>query len=539
MLEKIKRRPLVFNQIVVLLVVLVLGALGLYSVRSMNLSAGQMGQGKDVVADILPPPLYLIEAQLVTYDLLKAGAAERPPLIEKLQALKKDYDTRNQYWEASDLDQGLKASLLGEQRKSADLFWKEALESFIPMIQANNIDAASASAKQLRSHYETHRKGVDATVTLGNKFAEDKMNDLAATAQRISWLLGGVSVLGLLLILALAVPTINRIYRSLHEANMAVGAIANGDLAFRMPLVSKDEIGQLVGKIGDMRESLADMVKSLRHDITRLVEESKKLHSVSASSAATAEEQSDAAASMAAAIEELSVSIDQVEENAADARRITQDSSKRTGQSATVISQAVQEMQRIAQIVTETACSIRGLEGEASNIYSIVTVIKEIADQTNLLALNAAIEAARAGEQGRGFAVVADEVRKLAERTSNATVEITGMINKIQGGTRSAALCMETGVTQAETGVALASRAGDEVAAMQDDSHRIATATDSIGLALKEQSSALKQIAGRVEYVSRGTENLANASRQTSRAVEDLDSLAENLDRLAGKFRLA
>lgn len=539
MLAFFKAKSLVLSQSLVSLLILALGGISLFSIHSMNDSAAQMGQGKDVVADILPPPLYLIEAQLVTLELLRSNASERAPLVEKLKSLKADYDTRNQFWEGSNLDASLKALLLGEQRKQADLFWAEIAQGFIPAIQSNATDAALASSKKLSAYYAAHRKAVDATVAMGNKFADEKLTLVATTSKRMNWLLGGMSGLGLLMILVLVVPTINRTYRRLDEANLVVGEIAKGNLAYRMPRAGTDEMGELIGKIAVMRNSLAELIKELRGDITQMAQASRALRDASASGTSTADQQSEVAASMAAAVEELSLSIEQVEENAADARGITLSSSERTRQSAEVISQAVEEMQGIAQVVTETADNIRGLEGEANQISAIVNVIKEIADQTNLLALNAAIEAARAGEQGRGFAVVADEVRKLAERTSQATVQITGMINKVQEGTRAAAARMETSVTRAGAGVALATRAGEEVGHIQDASQRIAQATDTISLALKEQSSAVKEIAGRVEHVSHTADALASSSRQTSATAEELDTLADHLQRRAAKFQLS
>ena len=539
MFKRLQGKSLVINQLVVLLVVLVLSGVGLYSINSIHDSASRMGQGKDVVADILPPPLYLIESQLLSQDLLRAGAADRPALIERLLSLKKDYDARNQYWVASDLEKDVKQSLLGEQRTQADLFWKESLDHFIPSMKAGDLDAANASATKLRTFYEAHRKGVDASVILANKFTEDNLNHLDQTAATSNWILVGVSVLGILLIAVLAVPTINRTYRGLREAGLAVGAIANGDLTYPMPAAGKDEMGELVGKITVMRNNLLDLINTLRHNIDSLVQHSRKLRDTAASGTNVAEHQADATSSMAAAVEELSVSIDQVEESAATARLITLESTERSNTGANVIHQAVEEMHHIAQSVTATANSIRGLEDEANQISGIVNVIKEIADQTNLLALNAAIEAARAGEQGRGFAVVADEVRKLAERTSKATLEIGSMIGKIQEGTKTATVGMEAGVARVEVGVTLASRAGTEIEQMQDASKRISQASDAISHSLKEQAAATRDIASRVEKISQGTDEITAASRQTSGAAAELEKLAANLGQIAAKFRVA
>lgn len=218
---------------------------------------------------------------------------------------------------------------------------------------------------------------------------------------------------------------------------------------------------------------------------------------------------------------------------------LTEESSRRTVESARIIASTIEEMHRIAASVTETAESIRALEDQAGSISSIATVIREIADQTNLLALNAAIEAARAGEQGRGFAVVADEVRKLAERTSTATAEIASTITTIQADASEAATSMLQGVERVQSGVALASKAGEELDLMREGSRKVTESVNAITTALEEQAMAAREIAERVEHVSQGTEAMVAVTRQTDQAAIGLKSLAQNLSNLASKFKTA
>lgn len=538
MLEKLRGKSLIVNQISILLILLLLAGIGLFALHAMKESADQMGQGKDVVADILPPPLYLIEAQLVSYDLLSADVSVRQPLIDKLHSLKKDYDDRNQYWEASNLDQDLKSSLMGEQRKYADLFWKEALEHFLPAIQASNLDAARTSAQSLRIHYEAHRKGVDATVIQSNKYAGDKLDALTMTAKQSYWKLGGATGFGLLLVLVLAVPTINRIYRSLGIAGEAAAAIASGDLSRPMPAAGKDEVGVLVAQLGIMRNNLHEIITAVRRNVEAVTHSASELSASAGMSARTGESQSEAASSIAAAMEELTASIDQVESHARDARDVTLSSGRQSEEGGRIIHEAAGEMQLIADTVNGTANTLRELEGFSGQISSIVKVIKEIADQTNLLALNAAIEAARAGEQGRGFAVVADEVRKLAERTANSTHEITGMIDKVQQSTQRAVQEMEAGVQRVNEGVGLANKAGDSVNGIRSGSEQVTRAVDEISHELKEQVSATREISQKVEQIAQGAEENSTTVAQTASSALHLEELARQLSGLAGKFRI-
>lgn len=346
--------------------------------------------------------------------------------------------------------------------------------------------------------------------------------------------------LGVIIIFSLGI--LRSIMNSLGgEPALAVSVtrrIANGDLAAPVPLAMGDE-HSLLASMGHMQGALREVVGDLNQNVRHVTACSSELFASSDSLSESAARQSSATASMAAAIEQLSTSIDQVADNSEDARAVTQNAVRRSADSAAVIQQAIDEMHHIADAVTQTASSIRQLEDKAGEISNIVNVIKEIADQTNLLALNAAIEAARAGEQGRGFAVVADEVRKLAERTSQATLEITGMIGSIQSQAENAADSMDSGVNQVQVGVKLASRASDEVAHMQEDSQRITAVVDAINAALKEQSAATREIASRVETVSQDTEKMAASSLQTKQAAQSLEKLAAALQQLAGRFRLS
>ena len=332
---------------------------------------------------------------------------------------------------------------------------------------------------------------------------------------------------------------LHRLSRGFAAAGEAAQAIAAGNLARPVAVDGEDEIGQLLAQMSIMRNNLQEVIGELRHNMEELSRQSRELGAASANVSGTAEQQAAATNSMAAAVEQLSVSIDQVESNASEARTVTLDSARRSEESTRIIRETIDEMHRIASSVSETASSIRELEGQVGEISAIVTVIREIADQTNLLALNAAIEAARAGEQGRGFAVVADEVRKLAERTSSATVQISSMIGPIQAKARAAGSSMDHGVSRVQAGVALASRAGDELHEMRQGSTQVTEAVDAITLALQEQAAAAREIAGRVEHVSQGTDEMVATSRQTDEAAFGLQRLAMGLAELSGKFRTA
>lgn len=346
-------------------------------------------------------------------------------------------------------------------------------------------------------------------------------------------------VIGLVAGLTLAFTIINRsVVRPLALAGEAVAAMAGGDLTQPMPAAGRDEIGTLIDRLATMQNGMRDLIGRIRSDIVVVNSSAKELADSAQSSSAISQAQSESASGMAANVEQLSVSIDQVEEHTLEAKSITQASGSQLEESGRTIESAASGIRRIADAVNITAGTIRELEGYSGQISSIVIVIKDIADQTNLLALNAAIEAARAGEQGRGFAVVADEVRKLAERTAHSTEEITGMIDKIQQGAQRAVAEMEAGVNSVSSGVELAHQAGDSVNRIREAGSKVSHVVEDIGFAIREQAVAARDIARRVEQIAQAAEENSAAVAQNAASAERLESLACSLEERIARFQV-
>ncbi|MEW6677532.1 MAG: PAS domain-containing methyl-accepting chemotaxis protein [Pseudomonadota bacterium] len=351
---------------------------------------------------------------------------------------------------------------------------------------------------------------------------------------------------GLLLVVILAVVAwplvawwvIRGLSGHLYQAVNAARDIAAFDFSRPVKLDGRDEVGQLLQQFAIMRNNLQEAAAMIQQNALRLDAAVHVLAGSSQSGAQAAAEQSEASSSMAAAVEQLSVSIDQMEEHAREASTVSSRAGEVSREGGKVVHNTATEIGRIADSVNAAATTIQALETYSTDISAIVDVIGDIADQTNLLALNAAIEAARAGEQGRGFAVVADEVRKLAERTSSSTQQITTMIEKVQGGARQAVREMENGVSQVSEGVQLAHRAGDSIGAIETTSQQVVGAVGEISNALREQAVAAREIARNVERVAQMTERNAQASQDTSEVAREVESLSRELRRLAGLFKI-
>jgi methyl-accepting chemotaxis protein len=259
----------------VLIVLLVVGSVGVVGVRHLANSANDMGMGKDVVADILPPPLFVIEAQLVAYDIASASAQGRAELLTKFQQLQKDYQDRNQFWELSNLDTAVKGKLLGEQRRYADLFWKEANANFLPAVSAGDQQRLESSLKLMRQHYDAHRAGVENTVVSASQFAESTLNDMGASSQRDTLTMLIVGAVGLLLVLVAMNRTSTAIICKVggepDTAAQAAGRIAQGDLNSR--------IDTSLGNSGSVMHAMSQMQSALREivgDIGKIVQSAER-----------------------------------------------------------------------------------------------------------------------------------------------------------------------------------------------------------------------------------------------------------------------
>jgi PAS domain S-box-containing protein len=437
--------------------------------------------------------------------------------------------------------------LTEEEKKLASEFvgkrqaWVTKMVAAADAVKAGDFspDKLAAFLAAGREERKAAHDTLDALMLLQQNEAKAEFEAAEAMYQSDKMVFTILLIIGLIFVLSMAYLTASHISRSLRTAGEFARSIASGDLTQPIPRAGEDEIGILMSQLGVMRNTLHELIAMISQNMRSLNQSAGELANSASSSSRTTEMQAEAASSMAASVEQLSVSIDQVDEHAREAHNVTQVSSSQSTEGGRIIHDAAAEMGRIADAVKSTASTIKELEGYSNQISSIVQVIKDIADQTNLLALNAAIEAARAGEQGRGFAVVADEVRKLAERTGKSTQEIGEMIGKIQLGTQRAVQEMEAGVQRVGDGVQLAHQAGDSVTGIRNSAEQATQAVDDISLALKEQAVAARDIAQKVERIAQGAEENSAAVAQTAASAHRLELLAAELNALAARFRVA
>ncbi len=333
--------------------------------------------------------------------------------------------------------------------------------------------------------------------------------------------------------------TLDTVIKPIQEGARILEAMGNGDLTVRVLTEFRGDHRLINDSINRVAERLSLALGEVAEAVSATASSSNQISSSTEEMAAGAQEQASQTAEVAGAMELMTRTIMANSKSAmatADTARKAKESATQGGE---VVKQTVAGMRRIADVVHSSAKTVKELGRSSDQIGEIISVIDDIADQTNLLALNAAIEAARAGEQGRGFAVVADEVRKLAERTVKATKEIAGMIKKIQVDTAGAVESMDRGTQEVESGILLADKAGQSLEAIVGVSQKVTEMVQQIAEASEQQSSSAEQISKNIEAISTVTNQTGSGTQQIARAAEDLNRLTENLKDLVGHFKVA
>lgn len=496
--------------------------------------------GKDLMADILPPPEYIIESQLTVHQMIyHTGSEEIQRHIKKLQQLKEEYETRHQYWEERLVEGEMKKALLQDSYKPAMQFFAIVENEFIPAIEnGKKEEAKSLLNGKLNDLYREHRLAIDRIAKMSAEWCVQNEQNAAAEVESGTVLVVVIIAVALGVIIAFSLFVSRIINRSMHNLTTRAESIANGDLTVEIRQLTNDEIGLLAGTFKKMVESLRHTIGGVQEATSTVASAATQISSNTEQMAAGAQEQTSQAGEVASAVEEMTKTIIENSKNASDTASTANHAREAAQQGGAVVKETVEGMKRIAEVVNKSAETVKALGKSSDQIGKIISVINDIADQTNLLALNAAIEAARAGEQGRGFAVVADEVRKLAERTTKATKEIAAMIQQIQTDTKHAVASMEEGTKEVDEGIQLADKAGESLKEIVAISQEVTDKVTQIAAASEQQSSASEQISKNVEAISTVTQQSASGIQQIAHTAEDLNRLTENLQQLVEKFKL-
>lgn len=391
-------------------------------------------------------------------------------------------------------------------------------------------DAAASRDRNMRLAISEKIKDFVALKDHSEQNQVSRMDRLERFEKNIKY---GILLLTLLAALVAAVFSkffVKAITSAIRRVSETAEKVAGGDLTQVIDAEADDEVGHLADTFNGMTDNLSGMIKKINEASMRLASASSQLSATSEQISKGAADQDSQVTRVAAAMEEMSASIQEVASHSAEAAKSSEDAAGIAKNGGGVMRSAVEKIEKISRSTNETATMVDALGRSSNRIGEIIAVINDIADQTNLLALNAAIEAARAGEQGRGFAVVADEVRKLSERTTKATKEIAEMIKTIQHDTSLAMEAMAEGGAEVDEGLGLVQDAEAALGVIVNRVGQVSEMVRRIAAASGEQGKAS-------EDVTQNVENIAGVIRQNSSAVNESTAAAQELARLAGALQ--
>lgn len=440
----------------------------------------------------------------------------------------------------------LRKNISGEEEKALFKEFDDSRAVFRPII-ARLIELSSAGKNaEALALYEgdavtaarAEQAVIEKLVELNTKEAKLSAEQNTAAAHSAARFTLIFALFGMVLAIGLGIFISRIITNPLQQGVEFAQAIAAGDLTRRLAMTSKDEIGSLSRALDAMVGNLREVIGKITTASDTVSSSAIQLSASSTQMATGTEEVAAQVGSVATAGEEMAATSMEIAQNcsmAAESSRLANDSAV---SGSVIVQETITLMNRIADRVKESAETVESLGSRSDQIGEIIGTIEDIADQTNLLALNAAIEAARAGEQGRGFAVVADEVRALAERTTKATKEIGLMIKAIQCETKEAVEAMEAGVKEVANGTAEAAKSGDALQNIHDQINSLSLQVSQMATAAEQQTATTTEISCNMQQVTEVIQDTAKGVDESAAAAKQLARMAEELQLLASHFRL-
>ncbi|MGL5374996.1 MAG: methyl-accepting chemotaxis protein [Aeromonas veronii] len=393
--------------------------------------------------------------------------------------------------------------------------------------------------------YTALSKSVASLIQINHGYASESRSDIVDSYQSANLSVTIALVLGLILVVVLSVVLTRQIRDPLIMLARQAQRIANGDLGqgelqqwIRDSRFNRDELGQLGSAINRMQGSLSDLVSEIAGSVSQLSSAVEEVSAISSQSASGMAIQQNEVSQVATAMNEMQSTVNEVARNTTDAMSAAKDASRTSAAGSEVVRSSIASIEEVSVKIEQAGTVVQQLEADSANISVVLDVIRDIAGQTNLLALNAAIEAARAGEQGRGFAVVADEVRSLAQRTQDSTAEISKMIELLQSRAAEAGNAMQLSRHQMQESVGLARDAGTSIETINGAVVRITDMNTLIATATEEQNAVTEELNRSIVNIHNAADENAQGAHQIAQACVELSKLANTLHHMTQRFTL-
>ncbi|WP_390896244.1 methyl-accepting chemotaxis protein [Pseudomonas syringae] len=501
-------------------------------------SRSQMGENADKAVD----QANRIEAELLKEDNILAfnGIVGVSKLIQQARFQVRGYTYSGRPDFEKDANKAIDDAVTGINTLAGDIS-----STYSPMLQQAiaGLNGYRAAVGRYRDAQAASKAALEKMTTLGVSMLATS-NDLitrqnksrdADSAKSVTMIAAATALALVLSILAAWVIT-RQITTPLQETLEVVERVASGDLSRNLNVDRKDELGKLQATIQRMTVSLRELVGGIRDGVTQIASAAEELSAVTEQTSAGVNSQKVETDQVATAMHEMTATVQEVARNAEEASEaaVTADRQARDGER--VVNEAIAQIERLASAVGNSSEAMGALKQESDKIGSVLDVIKSVAEQTNLLALNAAIEAARAGEAGRGFAVVADEVRSLAQRTQKSTEEIEALIARLQSGTQQATTVMDSSRELSTSSVELTRRAGGSLESITKTVSAIQAMNQQIAAAAEEQSATAEEINRSIINVRDVSEQTSAASEETAASSVELARLGNHLQVLVSRF---